>query len=74
MTSTKYYPELDTVADWLQVYAAGLRRSATNVDARDSVSRAVHRDPDLTFEQREALEELYAAFREINRGRQIENG
>ena len=42
--------------------------------ARLSVASAVHRDPDLTFEQREALEELYAAFREVNRGRRTAAG
>ena len=72
MTTTRCYPELDAVADWLQVYAAGLRRSTLNADTPPlSVARAVHRDPDLTFDQREALEELYAAFREVNRGRRI---
>jgi hypothetical protein len=43
-------------------------------DAGLSVARAVHRDPDLTCEQREALEELYSAFREVNRGRRAEAG
>jgi hypothetical protein len=75
MTSTQYYRELDAVADWLQVCAAGLRQTTVNADAaRLSVAGAVHRDPDLTFEQREALEELYAAFREVNRGRRAEAG
>jgi hypothetical protein len=75
MTSTQYYRELDAVADWLQVCAAGLRPSTVHADTgRLSVARAVHRDPDLTFEQREALEELYAAFREVNRGRRGESG
>jgi hypothetical protein len=75
MTSTQYFRELDAVADWLQVCAAGLRHSTVNTDAAGlSVARAVHRDPDLTCEQREALEELYAAFREVNRGRRAEAG
>ena len=72
MTMTQCHPELDVVADWLQVYAAGLRRATQTADtSQRSVSRAVHRDPDLTFEQREALEELYAAFLEVNKGRRF---
>jgi hypothetical protein len=70
MTAMPYYREFDAVADWLQVCAVEMRRSTLSADAaRQSVALAVHRDPDLTCEQREALEELYAAFREVNKGR-----
>ena len=54
-------------AEWLQVCAAGFRALTGVAGQRQSVITAVQQDPDLTMQQREALEELYSAFREINR-------
>ena len=70
MTSTPYHKELGAVADCLAAYAAGLRRVVmSDADPRRSVLTTVRCDPDLTAEQRLVLEELYTAFREVNRGR-----
>ena len=69
MTITQY-PGLGAVADWLQACAAGLRMAAIGADdPRPRVLTALHRDPDLTAEQRLALEELYAGFTEVNQVR-----
>jgi len=69
MTITPY-GGLAAVAGWLQACAAGLRVSTVIADdPRPTVLAAVHRDPDLTVDQRLALEELYAGFTEVNRGR-----
>ena len=69
MTITPY-GELGAVADWLQACAAGLQMSTISADdPRPAVVTAVSRDPDLTVEQRLALEELYAGFTEVNRRR-----
>jgi hypothetical protein len=68
MTSTPHQGGLSTLADLLQAIAAELRLATTSADdPRWSVITAVHGDPDLTVQQRLALEELYAAFREVNR-------
>ena len=62
MTSMPRHAELSTVADWLQALSAGLRLATTSVhDPQRSVLTAVYCDPDLTIEQRQALQELYAA-------------
>lgn len=58
------------VADWLQLWATKLRSpTASREAAGRSVLTAVHEDPDLTVQQRRALEELYEAFRDVTRGR-----
>jgi len=70
MTITPYGELGAVAADWLQACAAGVRMSTTTGDdPRPDVVAAVQRDPDLTLEQRLALEELYAGFTEVNRGR-----
>jgi hypothetical protein len=58
--------ELNVIADWLQFYAAGLRL-LTGDAPRESVLTAVRRDPDLSPDQRVALEELYQAFSGVTR-------
>ena len=60
--------ELNVVASWLQFYAAGLRL-LTGDTPRESVLTAVRRDPDLSLDQRGALEELYEAFSGVTQGR-----
>jgi hypothetical protein len=74
MTFAFIRPGLDVVADWLQLWANGLRSpTASREAAGRSVLAAVHEDPDLTVQQRVALEELYEAFRDVNRGRRRGN-
>jgi len=72
MTSTPRSGNLSAIADWLQALAVGLRPATSSMDdTQRSVLAAFSADHDLTVEQRAALVELYAAFREINRaGRQ----
>ena len=70
MTTAFIYRDLDMAADWLQMYATELRSSTVSGDVGwQSVLTAVQQDPDLTVQQRVALEELYLAFRDVTRGR-----
>jgi hypothetical protein len=74
MTTAFIHRDLDVVADWLQLFATGLRASTTYRDTgRQSVLAAVHQDPDLTVQQREALGELYRAFCDVTRNRRTRN-
>jgi ectoine hydroxylase-related dioxygenase (phytanoyl-CoA dioxygenase family) len=73
MTTAFIHRDLDVVADWLQLFASGLRASTANRAGRQSVLTAVHQDPDLTVQQRAALEELYVAFCDVTRNRRIRN-
>jgi hypothetical protein len=70
MTYPPYFGELGAVAGWVQMCNAGLRSFTTTVDnSSPPVVLAVHQDPDLTDEQRVALQELYVTFRDVNRVR-----
>jgi len=74
MTIVTIRPNLDVVADWLQLWADELRSPTVRRAAVGrSVLTAVHQDPDLTAQQRVVLEELYAAFRDVTRGRRAGN-
>ena len=57
---------LKSLADSLQLSADSLRPPPTEQDdARSAVLEAIAADPDLTAQQRKALQESYRAFREI---------
>ena len=74
MTIGFIHPELDVVANWLELWATELRSPTVSREAAGrSVLAAVYEDPDLTVEQRVALEELYAAFRDVTRARREGN-
>ena len=59
---------LNAIADSLQMSADSLRPPVPDPDpdaAPPAVVAAVRADPDLTAQQRKALEESYLAFREV---------
>ena len=57
---------LKSLADSLQLSADSLRpRPDEQDDAQSAVLEAIAEDPDLTAQQRKALQESYRAFREI---------
>lgn len=58
---------VQVVSGWLRFSAAAFRPLTGFPTPPVSVISAVHDDPDLTIDQRDALEELYAAFRDVTR-------
>ena len=56
---------LKSLADSLQLSADSLRPPPGELDERSAVLEAIAADPDLTGQQRKALQESYRAFREI---------
>ena len=64
---TPNHQDRSDAAGWLPNYAAGLWASAMFAGPTESVVTAVQLDPNLTPQQREALQELYSAFRETTR-------
>jgi transcriptional regulator with XRE-family HTH domain len=56
---------LKSLADSLQLSADSLRPPPEQDEVRSAVLEAIAADPDLTGQQRKALQESYRAFREI---------
>ena len=56
---------LKSLADSLQLSADSLRPPPQEPDQASAVLEAIAADPDLTGQQRKALQESYRAFREI---------
>ncbi len=66
---------LNSIADSLQLSADSLRPPPdTADDAPSAVLEAIAADPDLTAQQRKALQESYRAFREITVEHRRERG
>lgn len=67
---------LKALADSLQLSADSLRPPPAEYqdDAQSAVLTAIAADPDLTVQQRKALQESYRAFRELTIERRREKG
>lgn len=56
---------LTAIADSLQISADSLRPKPSGPETESAVLRAVAADPDLSTQQKRALQESYQAFREL---------